>query len=104
MKGLRVVTLFVSSHAFFPRVSSTSQTTGEKRSNPYTPRPRAPCAPPYTRVTDHEPSMNAITVRRCRSLAEWLAASDAGKSLWHLSFGTPGQGRLYSFMYSLCST
>lgn len=48
--------------------------------------------PPYTRVTDHEPSMNAITVRRCRSLAEWLAASDAGKSLWHLSFGTPGQG------------
>ena len=41
-------------------------------------------------MTDHEPSMNAITVRRCRSIGAWLAASDAGKALWHLSFGTPG--------------
>jgi len=52
--------------------------------------PSGECIDMFAQVTDNEASMNAITVRRCRSLAEWLAASDAGKALWHLSFGTPG--------------
>jgi hypothetical protein len=44
----------------------------------------------FARVTDHEDAMNALTVSRCRGVAQWLASSDAGKALWHLSFGTPG--------------
>lgn len=52
--------------------------------------PSGECIELFAQVTDHESSMNAMTVRRCRSLGEWLAASDAGQALWHLSFGTPG--------------
>ena len=44
----------------------------------------------FARVTDHENEMSALTVERCRQVGEWLAASDAGQALWHLSFGTPG--------------
>jgi hypothetical protein len=44
----------------------------------------------FARVTDHEDAMNTLTVSRCRGVARWLASSDAGKALWHLSFGTPG--------------
>ena len=34
--------------------------------------------------------MNEMTVRRLRSLADWLSASDAGQALWHISFGYQG--------------
>jgi hypothetical protein len=34
--------------------------------------------------------MNEMTVRRLRSLGDWLSASDAGKALWHMSFGYQG--------------
>ena len=55
--------------------------------------PSGECIEMFAEVTDHEPSMNAMTVRRCRSLAQWLANSDAGQALWHLSFGTPGMDK-----------
>jgi len=44
----------------------------------------------FAQVTDHENEMSALVVERCRQVGEWLAGSDAGKALWHLSFGTPG--------------
>ena len=44
----------------------------------------------FATITDREDEMNALTVSRCRRVGEWLAGSDAGKALWHLSFGTPG--------------
>ena len=53
--------------------------------------PSGECIEMFARVTDHEGAMNSMTVTRCRRVGEWLAGSDAGRALWHLSFGTPGQ-------------
>ena len=52
--------------------------------------PSGECIEMFAQVTDHESRMNAMTVERCRRVGEWLAGSDAGKALWHLSFGAPG--------------
>ena len=52
--------------------------------------PSGECIEMFALVTDNEASMSEVTVARCRSLAKWLAESDAGRTLWHLSFGTPG--------------
>ena len=52
--------------------------------------PSGECIEMFARVTDHEGAMNSMTVTRCRRVGEWLAGSDAGRALWHLSFGTPG--------------
>jgi len=53
-------------------------------------KPSGECIEMFALITDHESSMNAMSVRKLRSLGEWLSSSDAGKVLWHLSFGTPG--------------
>ena len=41
-------------------------------------------------VQDHERDMTSDTVIRVRAVGDWLSRSQAGKALWHLSFGTPG--------------
>ena len=52
--------------------------------------PSGECVEMFARVTDHEGEISEMTTSRCRAVGAWLASSDAGKALWHLSFGVSG--------------
>jgi hypothetical protein len=52
--------------------------------------PSGECIEMFALVTDREAEMSEMDRAKCRSLARWLAGSDAGRALWHLSFGVPG--------------